>query len=292
MRQVPAILVQLAGVQVTQSALTQEALRRAAGSAGAAYAQLRAAAPQAAAVHSDDTGWRVEGAPAQLMGFETAAVTVYQVREHHRNEEVPEVVPADYEGVLVTDRGRTDAARERAGVRQQKCLAHLQRAIRAVLEQQPGPARSFGSRLKALGEQALDWWRESHQGQRVGVAAQAGQLKEAITPPLRDRPLKHPDNQRLLNKLGWHKERGNLLRFLDDPRIGPTNNRAERALRPAVIARKVSQGSKNAQGAYAFAAFTSVVRTLVKSGTGSLVDGLLQVFRSAQMPDAPAAVCH
>ena len=40
------------------------------------------------------------------------------------------------------------------------------------------------------------------------------------------------------------------MRFLDDPLIEPTNNRAERALRPAVIARKVSQCSKNLQGAY------------------------------------------
>ena len=70
-----------------------------------------------------------------------------------------------------------------------------------------------------------------------------------MTYQLRDRRLKDPDNQRLLNELGWHHDRGNLLRFLADPRIEPTNNRAERALRPAVIARKVSQCSKNARGA-------------------------------------------
>ena len=49
---------------------------------------------------------------------------------------------------------------------------------------------------------------------------------------------------------------------LDDPSIEPTNNRAERALRGAVIARKVSHCSKNAGGADAFSAFTSVIRTL------------------------------
>ena len=41
------------------------------------------------------------------------------------------------------------------------------------------------------------------------------------------------DNGRLQNELGWHDDRGNLLRFLDDPGIEPTNNRAERALRGA-----------------------------------------------------------
>src|SRR6266849_6312178 len=65
-----------------------------------------------------------------------------------------------------------------------------------------------------------------------------------------------------------------------------------RALRPAVVARKVSQCSKTARGADAFAAFTSVVRTLAKTSADSMVEGLLHVFHSAKMPDAPAEVCH
>ena len=90
------------------------------------------------------------------------------------------------------------------------------------------------------------------------------------------------DNGRLQNELGWHDDRGNLLRFLDDPGIEPTNNRAERALRGAVIARKVSHCSKNEDGADAFSAFTSVIRTLARNGGDqSLVDGLCAVFSGA-----------
>jgi len=292
LRKVPAVLRALTGVQLTQSAVTQDARRRVAGSVGAVYAQLRARVPEAAAVHTDDTGWRVGGEPAHLMAFETAAVTVYQVRARHRNEEVREVVPAEYAGVLVTDRGRSYDALALAGVRQQKCLAHIQRTLSEVLEQQQGKARAFGSRLKGLLGQALDLWHGYHQGTRRGFAAHAQHLRHAITHHLRDRRLKDPDNQRLLNELGWHHDRGNLLRFLDDPRIEPTNNRAERALRPAVIARKVSQCSKNPRGAQTFAAFTSVVRTLARTGTDSIVEGLLHVFHSAQMPDASVAACY
>ena len=50
--------------------------------------------------------------------------------------------------------------------------------------------------------------------------------------------------------------------FWTMPAIEPTNNRAERALRGAVIARKVSHCSRNEAGADAFSAFTSVIRTL------------------------------
>ena len=89
------------------------------------------------------------------------------------------------------------------------------------------------------------------------------------------------------SNLRWpqNDDRGNLLRFLDDPSIEPTNNRAERALRGAVIARKVSHCSKNAGGADAFSAFTSVIRTLARNGGDhSLVNGLCGVFSGAPVP--------
>src|SRR2546428_5510194 len=292
LRRVPTVVRALTGMQVTQSALTQDAQRRAAGCVGAAYAQLRARVPEAAAVHTDDMGWRVGGEPAHLMALETATATVYQIRARHRNEEVREVVSAEYAGVLVTDRGRSYDAIELAGVRQQKCLAHIQRTLSEVLACQHGKARAFGSRLKDLFRQALDLWHAYHRGKRREVSAQTQQVPTAPTQHLRDRPLAGPPNRRLLNELGWHNDRGNLLRFLDDPRIEPTNNRAERALRPAVIARKVSQCSKNARGAQTFAAFTSVIRTLAKTGAGALVEGLLHVFHSAQMPHASAQGCY
>jgi hypothetical protein len=116
---------------------------------------------------------------------------------------------------------------------------------------------------------------------------EAKALQEELTYQLRDRPLKDPDNQRLLNELGWHHDRGNLLRFLNDPRIEPTNNRAERALRPAVIARKVSQCSKTDRGTHAFEAFTSVVRTLTKQGIDSLVEGLYHLFQAPSIQAVP-----
>ena len=62
-RKVPAVLRLLSGVRLTQGALTQDALRRAAGTVGMAYAQLRAAVPAAPVVHTDDTGWRVGASP-------------------------------------------------------------------------------------------------------------------------------------------------------------------------------------------------------------------------------------
>jgi hypothetical protein len=79
-RKVPAVLQVLTGVQVTQGALTQDALRQAQDTVGTVYAQLRAAVPIAPVVHTDDTGWRVGGEAAYLMAFETDTTTIYQIR--------------------------------------------------------------------------------------------------------------------------------------------------------------------------------------------------------------------
>jgi hypothetical protein len=284
-RKVPAVLRLLSGVQLTQGALTQDALRRAAGAVGTAYTQLRAAVPAAPVVHTDDTGWRVGGEPAHLMAFETDAVTVYQIRPRHRHDEVQEVIPADYPGVMVTDRGRSYDAQAFDNVRQQKCLAHIQRSIRDALATKTGRARDFGEGLKALLQEAVQLWHAYRESSVPDFPTEAKALQEELTYQLRDRRLRDPDNQRLLNELGWHHDRGNVLRFLADPRIEPTNNRAERALRPAVIARKVSQCSKTDRGTHAFEAFTSVVRTLSKQGIDALVEGLYHLFRSPSIQD-------
>jgi transposase len=113
-RKTPAILKELTGVEVTQSAITQDAVRRAqAPMAREEYQRLRNAIQQAPVAQTDDTGYRLNGEPAQLMVFatpdtsEAPGITVYQIRRQHRNEEVREVIPGDYEGVMVTDRGRS-----------------------------------------------------------------------------------------------------------------------------------------------------------------------------------------
>jgi transposase len=138
---------------------------------------------------------------------------------------------------MVTDRGRSYDAQAFDRVDQQKCLAHILRSIRDVVETKTGRARDFGEQLKALLQDALALWHESRAGEVPNYKVEAEALQAAIIYYLRDRRLQDPDNQRLLNELGWHHDRGNVLRFLMDPRIEQPNNRAERALRPAVIAR-------------------------------------------------------
>lgn len=290
-RKVPGVLRMLCGLKVTQSAITQHALRQSdRGGVGQAYQGLRLAVRGSPAIFTDDTGWKVGGRQAWLMGFETADTRVYQIRPRHRNDEVREVIPGDYDGVMSTDRGVSYDAKAFAAVRQQKCVAHLQRNLSDVLARKHGKAAWFTQYLKRLLAEATDLWWDWREGEQDGYEQKAALIRDLVTSHLRDRRLTDPDNQRLLNELGRHHDRGNLLRFLDEPGlVEPTNNAAERALRGAVIARKVSQCSKTEQGAEAHSAFSSVIATLHKRRPEDLVEELLKVFREGLVSAKPAA---
>ena len=73
-----------------------------------------------------------------------------------------------------------------------------------------------------------------------------------------------PDCQRLARRIEKHLEE--LLLWLRHPDVTPDNNEAERELRPAVITRKTSFGSRSRQGAHAFAVLLSLIRTWERQG--------------------------
>lgn len=147
-------------------------------------------------------------------------------------------------------------------VTQQKCLGHMLRNISETLEFKTGPARSFGVRLQGLLRGGIEIWKNGLTGEDRQKAVL--ELEEQMTWLLRDRILVDDDNQRLLNGIGAQMDRGHVLTFLRFPGIEPTNHRAERILRPAVIARKVSHCSKNERGAHASSVFLSVFQTIRK----------------------------
>ena len=148
--------------------------------------------------------------------------------------------------------------------------------VKHVVVSKSGRACAFGEGVLKTLKQANQLWRE-HRAGKVDEEAyrQQGQkIEDQLKYQLRHRQLNDLDNQCLLDGIGLQNDRGRVLRFLHNPAIEPTNNRAERALRPAVIARKVSQCSKTQRGADAFAAFTTVIRTIAKNAHASIAQGL------------------
>jgi transposase len=114
----PVVIEEMTGLRVTQSALTQDALKQTDGPMGSAYQRLRESIARSDVAHTDDTGWRIGGRTAFLMVFATRTETVYQIRERHRNREVREVISPDFAGVLVCDRAVVEWRRDPTGPRE------------------------------------------------------------------------------------------------------------------------------------------------------------------------------
>lgn len=287
-RKLPGIFKELYGLSLTQSAITQDAIKRSNGSIATAYAQIGEDLRQSERVFADDTGWRINGVSAWLMGFSSDQERYYQIRRHHGNSEVREAIGDDYQGVLQTDRFRSYDSPNLSSVSQQKCLSHIQRNLSDLLQQQRGRAEAIPRRLKEILTEATGLWHEyraSPKRRPKHYRKRATALQEELTHVLRPRRLSNDANNRMVKELGWHNDRGSLLRFLDNPDVvEPTNNEAERALRPAVIARKVSQCSKTDSGAEAHAQFTSVIGTAIKRGAKSVVNALCRIFSSGAVP--------
>src|ERR1700689_154739 len=189
---------------------------------------------------------------------------------------------------MPTDAGTYPKSFGKFAARSTNC--HRQRAIQfasraltplvhEVFEHQGGSARSFGLKLKSILQEARQLWRDRRAGKAENFHAEVERIEEELTSHLRPRILKDEDNQRLLDGIGLQHDRGRVLLFLHDPAIEPTNNRGERALRPAVIVRQLSHGSKNERGAEAFAGFTSIIQTAAKKRDCPIIDTLQNLFR-------------
>lgn len=287
----PAVLLELHGVKVTQSALTQNALRTAkAGPLRQRYEQIKADIAESPVVHVDPTGWRKAGKSASLNVFATPSTseepgkTLYQVRDHHGSDEIVQVLGEEFDGVLVSDRGPEFDANKLKDWKKQKCNTHIKRNINKVLEDKTGPARRFGEELRTLLDEARQLRRDHDAGKCHGYDAKVADLEDRLAHHLRDRTFVDPDNQRLLDGIGAQNDQGHLVRFLHDFNLSPDNHLAEQQIRFAVIARKVSHCSKNDAGADAHSVHSTVYQTENRAhqhqqtGPG-LVDRMRRFFR-------------
>jgi transposase len=155
-------------------------------------------------------------------------------------------------------------------VRQQKCVAHILKNIRDLLEGSKGRACDFPKAVRAIFKAALRLHSRFVRGDVIEeIFVRDGRtLSRKLGRLLRERPQALTKlNERLRRGLAWHHARGSLLRFLLDSNVNPTNNAAERALRPVVIFRKLCAGSKNWRGARALMAFKSVIESAKLSGS-------------------------
>jgi transposase len=245
------------GLHVTAGGLVH-ALHRAADRAGPTYAALRAQVRQDTVVSPDETGWKVGGQLQWLWAFATPNTTVYAILPGRGFEEAASVLGADFSGTLVRDGWSPYRRFDRAI--HQTCLAHLLRRCRTLISDHR--EYQFAPRIQRVLQHALDA-RDRYQRGAIsihGLAVARGHLHNQLN-GLIDRP----GPRRVARNFAAHLaiEFPAIFTFLLEPdAIDATNWRAEHALRPAVVTRKVCGGNRSARGARTQQVLASVLQTI------------------------------
>jgi transposase len=232
------------------------ALHRAARQAGPTYAALRAQVRGSPVVSPDETSWKVAGTLWWLWAFATATTVVYAIQPGRGFDEAAAVLGAEFDGVLVRDGWAP--YRHFAHAVHQTCLAHLIRRCREIAEAHP--RASWPQRVKAVLQQALEIRDRVAAGDisAHGAAIARGYLVTRLLDL-----IEAPGGLAECHRLAAHLtiEFPALFAFLSEPTVDATNWRAEQALRPAVVNRKVSGGNRSSRGAATQEVLSSVVQT-------------------------------
>lgn len=278
MRQTVAILGEHFGLKLTAGGLAL-LVQRVGRKLQSQHEQRAVELRQSAVVHADETSWWVGGPGWWLWVFATANSTLYVVRPSRAAAVALEVLGEDFAGVLVSD---CLAIYDDLNPRQQKCYSHHLKAVSEALELPGAGASAYLHQVQALLRTAL--LLKALQGptsdERFTLCVQTLKTRAHA---LLDSPRAPASEEKVRMRL-W-KQRDHLFTFLERVEVPATNNLAERQLRPAVIARKISCGNKTEKGARAWAVLASLAATCRQTGRSVINDiSRLVLFQPVRGP--------
>jgi len=254
-----AILSSISELTINRSTLVRADLR-VAEKLEPTYHQLLLRLRASEVVYADETGWRINGTPAWLWVFTNDDVSVYTIDATRAHEVAEEILGKDFAGVLSCD---CYLAYDALSFTQNKCMAHLLRRCKEITESKTRNAVVFSRQVAQLLRAAMILKSRQETMSEHGYASACGRIEAALD-RLLDKQLSDPDNMRLAKLL--RKQRERLFTFLYVKAVQPTNNQAEREIRPAVIIRKTNGCNRAKPGARTHSVVTSVLRTCQKQG--------------------------
>lgn len=284
---ISAFLATVYGMQFGRAGLYRADMRLA-SRAGPVYQELIALVRQLAQVHVDETGWRIGTLSAWLWVFCGSDVTVYTIKRSRGHQVVLEILGQQFPGRLTTDGLLTyDAAALDAWLKQ-KCLAHILRRLKAMSASTQATHQALATGMSAVLRDALALARTRAEADQGAYAKAAAALEVRLDALLAEHLGDADDDAaRMARHLTKHREA--LLPFLYEEGIEPTNNPAEREIRPAVITRKVGGCNRTDEGAHAHAVLASLGATCRKRGI-PVLDFLVQILRATDaLPSVNAA---
>lgn len=255
------LMGELFGLQISEGAIAN-ALRRAAKPLAQAGEVIAARLREAQVVGCDETGARLStDALGTRMAWEWVLVSdravLHRIRPSRGRDAIDELMAGHRPRCWVADRW---AAQQDRAQTHQICLAHVLRDVQYAID--AGEA-AFAPALRRL----LCW--------AVAVGRRRADLKDTTLAQYRataerrlDRLVAMPVTTAAGVKLMRQTKRwrGQFFTFMTDRQVPPTNNGAERALRPSVVFRKVTNGFRSLWGADVHALTRSVIGTARLNG--------------------------
>ena len=230
-------------------------------------------------VHADETGWRENGVNGYVWTFSTPTER-YFLRRGRNKEVVDEALGEEFAGALVSD---FYAAYHHYDGPKQRCWAHLLREIHDLhaLYSRDKQLAQWADAVHRIYRQATAFSHpSSHTSWKQRRAAQLALEKRllALCRPCLDDPL--AVQGKLCRRIDKHLKE--LFVFVAQPEVPPDNNAAERSLRPLVISRKISGGTRSNQGTDAKMTLSSLFGTWRAQGLNPLT-ACRQLLTSPQL---------
>ena len=223
-----------------------------------AYDELAAALPRQPTLALDETPTKEALHKAWLWTYVAREFTLFAVRGSREATGVSEMLGAEFAGVVTCDRARMYLSLRNVPW----CWAHLKRDFQAWADSSDRRAQRLGWDLGAQVRRLFGDWRDFRAGtiSRGALVRRIGPVRRRIEQLLaRGAASGHKAFAGTCRELHEHRRR--LWAFLKHDGVEPTNNASERALRHAVIWRKLSFGTQSAAGSR----FVETMLTVVES---------------------------
>jgi hypothetical protein len=249
-RQIQQVLCTLHGFVVSTGEIV-ELLHRIKAHAQPLLRDLKAQIRASPAVQADETGWREDGINGYVWTAVTPTLRYYEYHHSRAGEVVKELIGENYQGVLGSD--FYGGYNIHQGLHQ-RCWVHLLGDVHDLKEDLPHDEEvlTWAKAVKALYEEAVAWAEHGpdpalspRQQQQVRVAQQhvfEQRLWTLCQPFAHTGAAQHTLCERVERFLP------ELFVFVAVPGVPAHNNLAERSIRPLVVARQISGGSRSPQG--------------------------------------------
>jgi len=217
---------------------------------------------EASIVHGDETGWKVGGKLWWMWVVGDKYWAYYTIDKSRGKEVVRRMLGEVFLGVLVVDGWKAYLSLE---CEQQSCMAHLLRKIRKLHQAFPNLRTVFQFYIK-FRKILRDGERLQAKREELGEQVFQRRLKKLH---LRlDKLLNWSNPNDILKQIikKCKNQRKRTLTFVEHPGVPCHNNYAEYLIRIGVLKRKVSFGSKSAEGAEAYATLLSIYTTCKLQG--------------------------